>query len=87
MMEQLLHTPDRPWTGNTWSFRNEGRVYGSPAFDAIWGESMDGVPRTAPLCDLVRRLLEAPVPWDYDDDDEEEGSDISGGDGGGGRGH
>ena len=34
-MEQLDRRPDAMWrTGTLWSFRNEAKVYGSPALDA-----------------------------------------------------
>ena len=39
MLEHVSTRPDAMWkVGTLWSFRNEGKIYGSPAFDSRWSE-------------------------------------------------
>lgn len=45
LLRHIAEQPERSWAGSAWSFRNEAKVYGSPMFDALWAEAMDGICR------------------------------------------
>jgi hypothetical protein len=38
LINHIATQPERQWTSSCWSFKNEGKVYGSPMFDALWFE-------------------------------------------------
>jgi hypothetical protein len=38
LINHMATQPERQWTSSCWSFKNEGKVYGSPMFDALWFE-------------------------------------------------
>ncbi|KAG7667610.1 hypothetical protein Ndes2437B_g07622 [Nannochloris sp. 'desiccata'] len=63
MIEHTEKRPDGMWkTGTQWSFRNEGKIYGSPMLDAAWGEQT-GEEGDGSLKDLVEKLKEAAIPF------------------------
>jgi hypothetical protein len=62
LIRHISEQPERAWTSNAWSFRNDAKVYGSPMFDALWAEAMDGICRYTPLEHLADTLRAAPLP-------------------------
>ena len=47
-------------SGTLWSFRNDGKVYGSPMFDSAWADC-NGL-AADPLPQVISQLRAAPVP-------------------------
>jgi hypothetical protein len=62
LIRHISEQPERAWTSNAWSFRNDAKVYGSPMFDALWAEAMDGICRYTPLEHLADTLRAVPLP-------------------------
>ncbi|KAL4445829.1 hypothetical protein ABPG77_009028 [Micractinium sp. CCAP 211/92] len=66
LIEQLEKRPDAMWrTGTIWSFKNDLKVYGSPALDAVWDCATGKKPASAaadPLAGVLAELRNAVVP-------------------------
>lgn len=62
MLEHVATRPDAMWkVGTLWSFKNEGKVYGSPAFDSRWSELTGEF--EDPMPELLAELRGAWVPY------------------------
>ncbi|PRW58999.1 putative histone-lysine N-methyltransferase ATXR3 isoform X1 [Chlorella sorokiniana] len=61
LAEQLEAKPEAMWrTGTLWTFKNEAKVYGSPALDAAWCELTKS--GDSPLPAVLAELRSAEVP-------------------------
>jgi hypothetical protein len=62
LIEHIQKRPEAMWKiGTVWSFRNEAKVYGSPMFDTVWTQTVDGAPPD-PMPYLLQKLRDAPLP-------------------------
>lgn len=67
MIKHLNTRPEAMWrTGTQWTFKNEAKVYGSPAFDAAWvsmvGKEQAGM--VDPLPVVLSELDKAALPFE-----------------------
>lgn len=59
LLDQLEHRPEAQWRPPLqFSFRNEGKLYGSPMFDAVWRE-LQGLPGPDPMAQALHHLRSA----------------------------
>lgn len=67
LIEQLEKRPDAMWrTGTIWSFKNDLKVYGAPALDAVWDCATGNKPAPMaanPLPGVLAELRSVDVPW------------------------
>jgi len=85
VIETIEKRPDNLWkTGTLWSFRNEGKIYGSPHFDQVYAE-LTGDESATRLGEALKELKEALLPPMSMQATKSRASD-GGGSSGGGRG-
>ncbi|CAL8467814.1 g7352 [Coccomyxa elongata] len=62
LIDHIEKRPEGLWKiGTNWSFRNEGKIYGSPMFDAVWAETVAAAPAN-PMPEVLRKLKSAHLP-------------------------
>lgn len=62
LIDHIEKRPEGLWKiGTNWSFRNEGKIYGSPMFDAVWAETVADAPAN-PMPEVLQKLKSAHLP-------------------------
>lgn len=62
LIDHIDKRPEGLWKiGTIYSFRNEAKVYGSPMFDAVWGQTVPDAPPD-PMPAVLQKLRSAALP-------------------------